>query len=259
MMRWTIALLACIAVCWISTPSQSAEISGAWRIATQGGPTPICSFIQVGNNLSGACIGPQATGTITGTVFGSAVRWRWQWVTYGGNSAAAFDFLGTLTPGNTMTGMLERRETGLSLKFAAKRIIPVPSTPSASISVPLQTQGGTYVVPILINNAITLDFTVDSGATDVSVPADVVMTLIRARTLNKSDFIGSATYVLADGSTMPSTNFRIRSLKVGDKIVEDVTGSVAPVQGTLLLGQSFLNRFKSWSVDNTRQTLILVE
>jgi hypothetical protein len=33
MMRWTIALFACIAPCWISTPLQSAEVFGAWNLA----------------------------------------------------------------------------------------------------------------------------------------------------------------------------------------------------------------------------------
>jgi hypothetical protein len=134
-----------------------------------------------------------------------------------------------------------------------------PDTSTPSISVPLQADGGTFVVPILINDAITLNFTVDSGAADVSIPADVVMTLVRGGTLNKSDFIGSATYILADGSKMPSTKFRIRSLKVGDRTVDDVSGSMSPAQGTLLLGQSFLSRFKSWSIDNNRQALILTD
>ena len=50
-------------------------------------------------------------------------------------------------------------------------------------SVPMRMEGGTYVVPVLINGAITLDFVVDSGAADVSIPADVVMTLMRTGTL----------------------------------------------------------------------------
>ncbi len=32
MMRRTIALFACIAPCWISTPLQSAEVFGAWNV-----------------------------------------------------------------------------------------------------------------------------------------------------------------------------------------------------------------------------------
>jgi predicted aspartyl protease len=134
-----------------------------------------------------------------------------------------------------------------------------PQTQSGSISVPLKYDGGTYTVPVLINNAITLDFTVDSGASDVSIPADVVMTLIRTGTINKSDFIGKQSYTLADGSTVPSDNIRIRSLKVGNTTLENVVGSVAPPQGTLLLGQSFLSRFRSWSINNSKKVLDLVE
>jgi predicted aspartyl protease len=104
---------------------------------------------------------------------------------------------------------------------------------------------------------LNLNFTVDSGAADVSIPADVVMTLLRTGTLKDSDFLGTQTYVLADGSRVPSQTFRMRMLKVGDRVIENVIGSVADVRGSLLLGQSFLGKFKSWSVDNSRQVLVL--
>jgi predicted aspartyl protease len=125
------------------------------------------------------------------------------------------------------------------------------------ISAQMHMEGGVYVVPVLINEAITLDFVVDSGAAAVIVPADVVLTLMRTGTLKPSDFLEQQTYVLADGSTLPSQTFRIRSLKVGNKILEDVKGSIGPVKGDLLLGQSFLGHFKSWSVDNDKHALVL--
>jgi clan AA aspartic protease (TIGR02281 family) len=123
--------------------------------------------------------------------------------------------------------------------------------------VPMLQEGGIYKVPVLINNAITLNFVVDSGTTDVSIPADVVTTLMRTGTITQSDFIGTQTYTLADGSTTSSRTFRVRSLKIGDIILQNVTGSVANANGDLLLGQSFLGRFKSWSIDNPKHSLIL--
>jgi clan AA aspartic protease (TIGR02281 family) len=117
--------------------------------------------------------------------------------------------------------------------------------------------GGTYVVPVVINDAITLNFVVDSGASEVSIPEDVASTLARAGTIAKEDFLGSQTYVLADGHKMPSQRFRIRSLKIGDIELRDVTASIAPAKGALLLGQSFLSRLKSWSIDNARHALIV--
>lgn len=129
-----------------------------------------------------------------------------------------------------------------------------PGSNNASV-IPLQKKGGTYTVRVLINNAITLTFILDSGASDASIPADVVMTLIRTGTLKETDFLEKKTYVLADGSKLPSQTFRIQSMRVGDRVVLNVTGSVAPVEGSLLLGQSFLGRFKSWSIDNSKGVL----
>jgi predicted aspartyl protease len=160
---------------------------------------------------------------------------------------------------------LERipRHIGFALTRALVSIGPmtpmVPRSTLSSTSVPMQMEGGIYVGPVLINNAITLDFIVDSGATDVSIPADVVMTLMRTKTLKEADFLGEQTHVLADGSKVPSQTFVIKSLKVGNKVLENVNGSVASVRGSLLLGQTFLSRFKSWSVDNTKHVLLLSE
>jgi clan AA aspartic protease (TIGR02281 family) len=128
---------------------------------------------------------------------------------------------------------------------------------SSRMGVPLKQHGGIFVVPVEINGAITLEFGVDSGAADVSVPLDVFSTLKRTGTIKDSDIIGEQTYVLADGSKSRSVRFTIRSLKVGDRLVENVKGSVAPAEGALLLGQSFLERFKSWSVDNATGSLLL--
>jgi clan AA aspartic protease (TIGR02281 family) len=123
--------------------------------------------------------------------------------------------------------------------------------------VSLKRRAGTFVVPVTINGSLRLDFMIDSGASDVSIPADVAMTLFRTGTIQESDFTGTRTYRLADGSTVPSPTFRIRVLKVGDREVRDILGSVSSVKGSLLLGQSFLSRFHSWSINNERQVLIL--
>jgi hypothetical protein len=66
--------------------------------------------------------------------------------------------------------------------------------------VPVKKNGGIFVVPVEINGALTLEFGVDSGAADVSIPLDVFSTLKRTGTLRDSDIIGRSTYVLADGS-----------------------------------------------------------
>lgn len=150
-----------------------------------------------------------------------------------------------------------KKELPKPAPIAAALATATSRSSAGAVDAPLEKSGGTFTVPVTINDAIKLNFVVDSGAADVSIPADVVMTLTRTGTIQPSDFLGEQTYRLADGSTVPSRTFRIRSLKVGDKIIEDVTGSVASVNGSLLLGQSFLNRFKSWSIDNEKHALVL--
>jgi hypothetical protein len=124
-------------------------------------------------------------------------------------------------------------------------------------TIAMEKSGGVYIVSIRLNDIITLNAIVDSGASDLSMPADVVSTLIRTKTIMDEDFLGQQTYMLADGSKVPSPQLRIRSLRVGNKTIENVVASIVSAKGEILLGQSFLTKFKSWSVDNEQHTLVL--
>jgi clan AA aspartic protease (TIGR02281 family) len=128
-----------------------------------------------------------------------------------------------------------------------------------SESIPLVHEHGTLQVPVVINGKSSFNFTIDSGATDVSIPANVFFTLTRAGTVLPQDLLDKRAYKLADGSTEFSQRFRIRSLRVGSVELRDVIASVVPSAGSLLLGQSFLSRLRSWSIDNERQLLVLAE
>ena len=70
-----------------------------------------------------------------------------------------------------MTGLI--RAALLSVALIA---LTVPTAHAESV--PLRSEGGTFVVPVLINDKITLDFTLDSGAADVSIPLDVFSRLV---------------------------------------------------------------------------------
>jgi clan AA aspartic protease (TIGR02281 family) len=171
---------------------------------------------------------------------------RWCLVTYGEDSGwAARQLLAPMSAKASNSGVNES---------SPARFLP-PTGGSATVA--LVSDGGTFKVPVTINDQLTLKFVVDSGASDVSIPADVVATLLRTETITDADFLDKQTYRLADGSTIPSQRFVIRTLKIGDKTLENVVGSIAPVTGSLLLGQSFLSRFKSWSMDNQGRRLIL--
>lgn len=144
----------------------------------------------------------------------------------------------------------------LSVSPAAAVIIGGPVSQAREV-IPVEARDGAYVVPVLINGVLSEDFIIDSGSADVSIPADVASTLKQLGTISAKDLIGSKTYVMADGSRVPSETYRLSSLKIGNLVMQDVTVRVAAEKSHFLLGQSFLNRLKSWSMDNDRHALII--
>ena len=173
----------------------------------------------------------------------------------------------------TRVGILRMEEVGrlqvkgISLSEAMRETetfdplaAPTPSGPertetAAPNEIPLQKKNGVFVLSMTVNDAVPVEFVLDSGATDVAIPADVVASLKRQSAIADSDFIGQETYQLADGSQKIARTFRIKSLSLGAFHLNDVTGSVS--DGTALLGQSFLNRLGKWSIDNSKPALII--
>jgi hypothetical protein len=162
------------------------------------------------------------------------------------------DFNGV--PYNTMEGCENARQQAGDVGVCIWKSAAAPKQ-----VIPVHRVRGGYTVPVVVNDEITLNFVIDSGSDLVTIPADIVSELVRAGTLNDTDFIGQGTYQLADGSKSTQKIFRIRSLKVGDEVVENVVAGVIQERGYLLLGQSFLSHFKSWSIDNTSHTLLLTK
>jgi len=130
-------------------------------------------------------------------------------------------------------------------------------TPALPDTIQLVQSGGIYMIPVRINDAITIPFVLDSGASDISVPEDVFKTLIRTGTVTESDFLSAATYVNADGVARLRQRFMLHQLRVGDQVVKDVVASVASDKADPLLGQNFLKKLPTWTMDNTRHVLVL--
>ncbi|HWF65356.1 MAG TPA: retropepsin-like aspartic protease [Rhizomicrobium sp.] len=145
---------------------------------------------------------------------------------------------------------------GLAASPAAAALIGDPASQAEGV-VPIEAHDGAYAVPVVINGVLTENFIIDSGSADVSIPAGVAAALIRSGTMSGSDLIGSKTYVMADGSRVPSDTYRLSSLKIGDLVMQNVTVRVAAEKSHFLLGQSFLSRLKSWSMDNGKLMLLI--
>jgi predicted aspartyl protease len=87
------------------------------------------------------------------------------------------------------------------------------------IELQLSDGGKTLSVPVIINNTPNVSFVLDTGATTVQIPTEMILTLMRAGGLSENDFLGTVQYFLADGSRRLSRQFRIREIQVGKHIV----------------------------------------
>jgi len=123
--------------------------------------------------------------------------------------------------------------------------------------IPLVRKGGVYEIPVEINGVLTLNFVLDTGASEVNIPADVALTLYRSGTIKDADFLPGQTYRLADGSQVNSSRFVLRSLKVGQRRITNVAASIGNISSSLLLGQSFLGKLGTWGIDSQKKVLAI--
>jgi clan AA aspartic protease (TIGR02281 family) len=112
--------------------------------------------------------------------------------------------------------------------------------------------GGAWLVDGVINGMRGAMFEVDSGASFVVLPRSVADGLV-----GPADFLGWRTFRMADGNAHQQPKYRLRSLRVGSVVLTDVVCTVGEHEGSTLLGQSFLNRLKTWSIDPQRGVLRL--
>jgi aspartyl protease family protein len=122
--------------------------------------------------------------------------------------------------------------------------------------IPLTQNGGVYEIPVVVNEVLKIDFVLDSGAADVSITPDVALTLIRTRTVTQNDWLPGRTYSFADGSTAKSTRFMLNSLRIGDRVINNVACRIDEnVEAPMLLGQSALQKLGRYQIDYSKQTL----
>lgn len=120
-----------------------------------------------------------------------------------------------------------------------------------------QRMGGVFVLPAALNGSTKSFFVVDSGAANVQIPQEVADELMRNGTLNQSDFLGERRFVVADGRGVLQRILRLRSVQVGNRIMENVLAAIGAPRSQALLGQSLLRRLNWWRIDNINNAIEL--
>jgi predicted aspartyl protease len=100
-------------------------------------------------------------------------------------------------------------------------------------------------------------FLLDTGAEGLQIPFDVYLVLMRKGGVSPGDERGFVMVGTADGSLHKQPRFLIHELRVDDRIITGVLATVSATGTEPLLGQSFLARLGSYTIDNQRHVLTL--
>lgn len=94
-----------------------------------------------------------------------------------------------------------------------------------------------------LNNVVKLNFLVDSGASSCNITPDVLLVLIRAKTVRKEHLLSNVTYTLADGNKEVCRRIIIERMYVKGKVITNVECSISNnMNAPLLLGGDALRK-----------------
>ena len=127
----------------------------------------------------------------------------------------------------------------------------------ARTTAPFHRRAGVFVLQALLNGSAETYFVVDSGASNVQIPQEIADELTRQGALGSTDFLGDRSFVLADGRKLVQRMIRLRSIRVGNRTMDNVLAAIGAAHSQALLGQSLLRRLNWWKIDNVRNAIEL--
>lgn len=120
----------------------------------------------------------------------------------------------------------------------------------------MEVQNGVRYVWIEING-IKLKFIFDTGASSICISSAEAVVLVRQGLLQEEDFISTEYFQDATGRISEGTKINLRTVKIGEIILEDIEATIIDnVNAPLLLGQSVLERFGRIEIDNENGEII---
>ena len=145
----------------------------------------------------------------------------------------------------------------LLLALGVSLPLKVRADVSLQEEIPLEKMAGVYHLPVELNGVVSLMFILDTGAAEMSLPQEVIASLIQSGTIGRDDFIQSKVYILADGTRVKSPRVLIHKVKIGNRVLHNVEATISDEGGPLLLGQSLLEKIGSYTFDANKQVLVL--
>jgi clan AA aspartic protease (TIGR02281 family) len=103
-------------------------------------------------------------------------------------------------------------------------------------------------------NGNYLNYILDSGASEMSINKSTYNNLVKNGFITNANMLPPQQYTLADGSVKTYKRVIIKNIKLGSLTLNNVRAYICDDSEPMLLGQSFLNKFAVWQVNNSKNT-----
>lgn len=124
-------------------------------------------------------------------------------------------------------------------------------------NIPLIEKNGVVHLTITLGEKFLSRFILDSGAGECNMSSNLEKKLIENGVIKTADYLANGLYRLADGSIIENKRVRISKVKIGNRMISNVTFSIGSSDSPNLLGQSLLKKLNKWSIDNAKKVLII--
>jgi aspartyl protease family protein len=138
-----------------------------------------------------------------------------------------------------------------------------PATPKPTLKqigsgpteVAMEKENGVYKVPVTVNG-VRMKFILDTGASLISISATEADFMFKQGAISEADIVGQSKFQDANGDISPGDIIRLKSVQIGDRVLENINANVVrSTKAPLLLGQSALSQFGKISVDYRSNTV----
>jgi aspartyl protease family protein len=114
---------------------------------------------------------------------------------------------------------------------------------------------GVYEIPTEING-VPMHFIFDTGASRISISEAELKLLREQGKFSPEDVTGTGNFIDANGDISEGTIVVLRTVKIGDRILNNIEASVVHnLKAPLLMGQSALEKFGRISIDYKKEEI----
>lgn len=117
-------------------------------------------------------------------------------------------------------------------------------------------EGGVYNINVEINNVLKIDMVLDTGASDILLTSEIVLTLIKTRTIDENDILEGGYYLDANGNINYKVRFNLKEIKIGRYTAKNVVCCVNEnLDSKNLLGLMALKKIGNLQLDFEKNEL----